>query len=46
MKLKSKCCKKYKKKSEACRKCPLMARLDPEQKKRLLRKARKLAKGS
>lgn len=41
MKLKSKCCKKCKKKAKACRRCPLMASLSDEQRKRFLRKARK-----
>lgn len=41
MKLKSKCCKKYKKKSDACQRCPLMARLNPEQRQEKLKKSKK-----
>lgn len=41
MKLKSKCCKKYKKKAKACKRCPLMAGLSRKERKRRLDKAKK-----
>ena len=41
MKLKSKCCKKYRKKAEACKRCPVMAALDPKQRKKRLEKAKR-----
>lgn len=41
MKLKAKCCKKYKKKAEACKDCPLMAVLSPKARRKRLDKARK-----
>ncbi len=44
MKLKSKCCKKYKKKPDACQRCPLMARLDPAKRQEKVKKAKKKAK--
>lgn len=47
MKLKSECCKKYKKKGKACESCPLMAGLSRKQRKKVLGKARKkLAKAA
>lgn len=41
MKLKSKCCKKYKRKADGCKGCPLMAELTKKQRRKLLKKARK-----
>ena len=38
MKLKSKCCKKYKEGEKACRRCPKMAHLTAEERKKLLRR--------
>ncbi len=47
MKLKSKCCQKYKKKGAACGRCPLMASLSPKKRKQCLAKAKKrLAKAA
>ena len=36
MKLKKKCCKKYKKKAKLCKACPLMAALSGRERKQLL----------
>lgn len=36
-KLKSKCCKKFRKKSKACSSCPLMACLTKKERKELIR---------
>ena len=47
MKLKSKCCRKYKKKAKACQRCPLMACLSSKERKQQLAKIRKrLAKAA
>jgi hypothetical protein len=47
MKLKPKCCKKYKKKAEACKNCPVMALLGPKaRRKRLAKARRRLAKAA
>ena len=35
-KLKSKCCKKFRKKSKACSSCPLMAALSKKERKALI----------
>ena len=50
MKLKSKCCKSYKKKGNACKRCPLlagltrMAELSKKERRRRLKKAAKRLK--
>jgi len=36
--VKTKCCKSYKHKGKACKKCPVMARLDPKAQKQLLKR--------
>ncbi len=46
MKLKSKCCKKYIKKAEACRRCPLMASLSSKKRKQCLKKVKKKLAGA
>jgi hypothetical protein len=38
MKLKSKCCKNYRKKGKACKRCPVMARLTKKQAKKLVKR--------
>ncbi len=38
LKLKSKCCKKFKKKGSACGRCPVMAGLGKKTRKRILGK--------
>lgn len=40
MKLKSKCCKKYRRKGKACKSCPVMAVLSKKKRRRKLKKAR------
>ncbi|MEM1205291.1 MAG: hypothetical protein AAGN66_18830 [Acidobacteriota bacterium] len=35
-KLKKRCCKKYRRKGKACSSCPLMARLDKGERRRLI----------
>lgn len=40
-KSKSKCCKKFRKKSKACSSCPVMACLDKKAQKDLIRRYRK-----
>ncbi len=47
MKLKTDCCKKYKRRARACKRCPLMAVLGKKERKRRLSKARqRLAKAA
>ena len=41
MKLKSKCCKKYKSKAKACQRCPLMAVMSKKVRKKTLKKYRR-----
>lgn len=41
MTLKSKCCKKYKKKAKACARCPILACMSPKKRKKCLAKAKK-----
>ena len=41
MKLKAKCCAKYKKKAKACKSCPVMAQLSKAQRRQLIKKAKK-----
>lgn len=41
MKLKSSCCKSYKKKGKACKDCPVMARLSKKARRKKLRKFKK-----
>ena len=38
MKLKSKCCRKYKKKAKACKRCPLMASMSKKKWRKHLQK--------
>ena len=38
MKLKSKCCKKFKKKPKTCSRCPLAATLCKKERKKLIKK--------
>ena len=47
MKLKAKCCEKYKRKAKACARCPFMAVLSQKSRKKQLKKyRRKLAKAA
>ena len=41
MKLKSHCCKKYKKKAKACKGCPVLVMMGKKQRRRKLEKARR-----
>lgn len=41
MSLKSKCCKKYKRKAKACSGCPIFALMSSKRRKKELRKARR-----
>ena len=36
--MKTKCCKSYKHKGKACKRCPIMASLDPKGQKQLLKR--------
>jgi hypothetical protein len=36
--MKTKCCKSYKKKGKACKRCPVMAHLDAQAQKQLLKR--------
>ncbi len=38
---KKKCCKRFKRKPKACKKCPLMAQLGKEARKRMLKKSKR-----
>lgn len=38
--VKTTCCKSYKRKGKACKRCPLMARLDAKAQKQLLKRAK------
>lgn len=40
MKVKSKCCKKYRRKAKACKSCPLMAVLSKKERRRKIDKVR------
>ena len=47
MKLKKSCCDKFRRRAEACRRCPVMAVLSAKQRRRRLKKIRKkLAKAA
>lgn len=47
MKLKNSCCKKFRRRAEACKRCPVMAVLGDKQRRRRLKKIRKkLAKAA
>jgi hypothetical protein len=41
MKLKSRCCEKYKRKAKACRGCPVIAVLGVKRRRRVLKKAKR-----
>ncbi len=41
MKLKSTCCKSYKKKGRGCKTCPVLAPLTKKQRRKLLRRLKK-----
>ncbi|MCH9651398.1 MAG: hypothetical protein K0U98_24440 [Deltaproteobacteria bacterium] len=41
MKIKSNCCKKFKRKAKACKGCPLFAELSKKQRKKAITKARR-----
>ncbi|MEO1084560.1 MAG: hypothetical protein AAFY88_09975 [Acidobacteriota bacterium] len=43
-KLKSSCCKKYRKKGVACSRCPLVASLEPSDRRAFLKQAKKKRK--
>ena len=44
MKLKSKCCKRFRKKPKCCKNCPLLAQLSGKARKKSLSKRRRLVK--
>ncbi len=47
MKLKSSCCRKFERKAEACRRCPLLAVLSKKKRRKKLEKLRRfLAKAA
>jgi hypothetical protein len=41
MKPKSECCEKYRRKSNACKRCPLVAGLDAKRRRKRIKKMRK-----